>query len=50
LRAQEEASRRTVEQEAAAFIRAAIVKTVELSPDAIDDALIAKAVKETRRA
>ena len=49
LRAQEEASRRTVEQEAAAFIRAAIVKTVELSPDAIDDALIAKAVKETRR-
>ena len=48
LRAQKEASRRVIEQEAAAFVRAAIIKTVELSPGAIDDALIAKAVKETR--
>lgn len=47
LRAQEEASRRAIEQEAAAFVRAAITRTVELSPDAIDEALIAKAVKET---
>ena len=50
LRAQEEASRRATEQEAAAFVRAAIIKTVELSPSAIDDALITKAVKEARQA
>jgi F-type H+-transporting ATPase subunit b len=49
LRAQEEASRRAVEQEAAVFVRAAITKTVELSPDAIDEALIARAVKEARQ-
>ena len=49
LRAQEEASRRATEQEAAAFVRAAIIKTVELSPSAIDDALISKAIKEARQ-
>jgi len=49
LRAQEEASRKAIEQEAAAFIRAAIAKTVELSPNAIDEKLIAKAVEEVRR-
>lgn len=45
LRAEEAASRREMEKEAAALVRAAIVKTVELSPSAIDEALIAKAVK-----
>ena len=49
LRAQEEASRKAIEQEAAAFVRAAIAKTVELSPKAIDETLIAKAVKEARQ-
>lgn len=46
LRAQEEESRRSAEREAAWLVRAAIEKTVELSPNAIDDALIARAVKE----
>ena len=46
LRVQEEASRRSVEKEAAALVKAALVRTVEISPDAIDEALIAKAVKE----
>jgi F-type H+-transporting ATPase subunit b len=47
LRVQEDASRRAMEKEASAFVRAALAKTVELSPAAIDDALIAKAVRET---
>ncbi len=46
LRAQEEASRRETEKEAAALVRRAIIRTVELSPEAVDDALIARAVKE----
>jgi F-type H+-transporting ATPase subunit b len=46
LRVQEEASRRAMEKEAAALVKAALVKTVEISPSAIDDALVAKAVKE----
>ena len=46
LRVQEEASRRAMEKEAAALVRAALVRTVEISPDAIDEALVAKAVKE----
>lgn len=49
LRAQEEESRRATEREAAQFVRAAIEKTVELSPAAIDDALIARAVKEAAK-
>lgn len=49
LRAQEEESRRAVEKEAAALVRAAIVKTVELSPEKIDDALIAQAVGEAKQ-
>jgi F-type H+-transporting ATPase subunit b len=49
LRSQEEESRRAIEAEAAAFVRRAIVKTVELSPDKIDDALIAKAVIEAKQ-
>lgn len=46
LRAQEEESRRALEKEAAVLVRQAIVKTVELAPSAIDDALIARAIKE----
>jgi F-type H+-transporting ATPase subunit b len=49
LRAQEEESRRAAEREAGIFIRKAIEKTVELSPKQIDDALIARAVKEASR-
>lgn len=46
LRAKEEESRRATEKEAAALVRRAIARTVELSPEKIDDALIAQAVKE----
>lgn len=48
LHAMEEDSRRAMEKEAAALVRAAIIKTVELAPDHIDDALIARAVKEAK--
>jgi F-type H+-transporting ATPase subunit b len=44
LRAKEEESRRAAEKEAAMLVRRAIVRTVELAPEKIDDALIAKAV------
>lgn len=46
LRTKEEESRRGMEKEAAAMVRRAIAKTVELSPEHIDDALIARAIKE----
>jgi F-type H+-transporting ATPase subunit b len=49
LRAQEEESRRATEREAAQLVRAAIERTVELSPNAIDDALIARAVQEVKK-
>lgn len=49
LRAAEDASRREMEKEAAAFVRRAIAKTVELSPEKIDDALIAKAVNDAKQ-
>ncbi len=42
VRAAEDAFRK----EASALVRAAIVKTVEMSPDAVDAALVDKAVKE----
>ena len=48
LRAEEEASRRAMEQEAAALVKAAIIKTVELSPTAVDEALIQRAIKGVR--
>jgi F-type H+-transporting ATPase subunit b len=48
LRAREEESRRAAEQEAASLVRRAITRTVELAPDKIDDALIAKAVQEAK--
>jgi F-type H+-transporting ATPase subunit b len=50
LRSQEEESRRAMEQEAARLVRLAITKTVELSPEKIDDALIAKAVNQAKSA
>ena len=46
LRAKEDESRRAMEKEAAVLVRSAIVKTVELAPEKIDDALISKAIKE----
>ena len=49
LKSKEEESRRAMEKEAAALVRMAIVKTVEMAPEKIDDALIAKAVKEARQ-
>jgi F-type H+-transporting ATPase subunit b len=48
LRAQEEASRRAMEKEAVSLVRQAIARTVELSPEKIDDALIAKAIAEAK--
>ena len=49
LRVQEDASRRAIEQEAVSLVRLVIAKTVDLAPSAIDDALVAKAVKEARQ-
>ena len=46
LRQKEEESRVAAEQEAAAMVKTAIAKTVGLSPEKIDDALVARAVKE----
>ncbi|HUC31552.1 MAG TPA: hypothetical protein VMR99_02605 [Candidatus Paceibacterota bacterium] len=50
LRSQEEESRRALDKEAAALVRSAITRTVELAPEHIDDALIAKAVSEAKHA
>jgi len=50
LRSQEEESRRALDKEAAALVRLAITRTVELSPEKIDDALISKAVSEAKNA
>jgi len=50
LRGKEEESRRAIQKEAVAVVKMAIMKTVELSPEKIDDALIAKAVEESKRA
>jgi F-type H+-transporting ATPase subunit b len=49
IRAKEEESRRDMERQAAALVRSAIARTVELAPEQIDDALIARAVKEASR-
>ncbi len=50
LRAKEEESRRAVEAEAVAFVKSVVAKTVELSPESVDDALVARAVKELKQA
>jgi F-type H+-transporting ATPase subunit b len=46
LRAREDESRRASEKEAAGLVRQAIIRTVEMSPEKVDDTLIAKAVAE----
>ena len=46
LRAKEEESLRRAEKETAALVRQTVAKTVSLKPEAIDDALIAQAMKE----
>ena len=43
--AEKEKAARELRQEAVSFIRAALIKTVELDPKAVDEALITKAVK-----
>jgi F0F1-type ATP synthase membrane subunit b/b' len=48
LRAKEEESRREAEREAGALVRRVLTRTVEMSPEKIDDALIAKAVAESK--
>lgn len=45
---QQEESRNKVLQEASALVKSLIVKTVELKPEAIDEALIEKAVKSMK--
>ena len=49
LRAKEAESRQLIEREAANLVRQAIAKTVQLSPEQIDNALIAQAVQEVKR-
>ena len=49
LRAKEAEAEKIMDKEAAALVRRAIAKTVEMSPEKIDDALIAKAVEEAKR-
>lgn len=50
LRAKEEESRLAMKKEAVAMVRQVIAKTVEMSPDAIDKALIERAVAEAGKA
>jgi F-type H+-transporting ATPase subunit b len=50
LRAREEESRRASEKEAAVLVRRVIARTVDLSPEQIDNALIEKALKESVQA
>jgi F-type H+-transporting ATPase subunit b len=49
IKSKEEESRRATSAEAAALVKRAIARTVELAPEAIDEALIARAVKESSR-
>ncbi len=49
LKAKEAESRKIIEREAANLVRLAIIKTVQLDPAHIDDALIAQAVEEVKR-
>ncbi|MBI2888906.1 MAG: hypothetical protein HYY10_03205 [Candidatus Liptonbacteria bacterium] len=49
LRAKEEESERAIRREAAILVKQAIIKTVELNPKAVDEALIAKAVEEATK-
>lgn len=49
LKAKEEESRVAMKKEAAKLVKDAIMKTVELSPDKIDETLIRKAVEEVAK-
>lgn len=49
LRAREDESLRAAEKEAATLVRKAIVRTVELAPEKIDDAMIAKAIEQAKK-
>jgi F-type H+-transporting ATPase subunit b len=49
LRSKEDASRRALDDEAKKLVKMAIAKTVALSPESIDDALIARAIKEVKQ-
>ena len=48
--AKQEEARKAVEQEAIGLVKSAIAKTVELAPEAVDEALIKKAIREVKRA
>ncbi len=48
LREEAESARREMAREAATLVRQAIVRTVELAPEHVDDALIERAVKEAK--
>jgi len=48
LQAQAQQSREALDAEAAALVRRAIARTVELAPEKIDDALITKALKDAK--
>lgn len=48
LAAREDEARRAVEKDAVALVRRAIARTVELAPEKIDDALIARAIEQTK--
>ncbi|MEK7658643.1 MAG: hypothetical protein AAB352_02140 [Patescibacteria group bacterium] len=50
LKKQLEENKKVVLAQAAGLIKKTIIKTVELNPDAIDEALIKKAVKEVEKA
>ena len=47
---QEDESRIAFNKEAAGLVKAAVVKTVELSPETIDETLIEKALREVQKA
>jgi len=49
LLAKEDASRRALDDEAKKLVKMAIAKTVMLSPESVDDALIARALKEVKQ-
>ncbi len=48
LRTREKEAQAAVARDAAALVRRAMVRTVELAPEKVDDALIARAVKEVQ--
>jgi F-type H+-transporting ATPase subunit b len=49
-RARDAEAHKALEAEAAMLVKQAIVKTVELSPDAVDEALVSRALKDMQHA